>query len=398
MKSVLLTDAFAPEIGGIQTYLRKVCECLGPSVHVICFGIRPPAMREEQNGTDSFRVERIRRFSRPPGNPFIVSFDLARLFLIAVSTSIKEQVELIQCSGVSPIGIVGWLTSFVTRRPYIVYVYGMDLLTLIRNRIWKAIAVHVLSRAELVVTISQYMKRNIVRLGITEQNIFVLHPFIDTEFFRPLASTAERRKLIGVRNKSVLLTVARLVRRKRVDTVIRLLPAILSEFPDVVYVVVGDGPEREPLIHLSATLNLVDKVRFLNGNGTPEIYNACDVFIMVSSDARNVGEVEGFGIVFIEASACGKVVIGSRKEGIPDAILHNRTGLLVDPDSPDEILGSIKRLLSNHSLMTELGKNGREWVVRDFGMRMGCSNLEVMLESLSKRAARQKSRMYPTWP
>jgi phosphatidylinositol alpha-1,6-mannosyltransferase len=98
----------------------------------------------------------------------------------------------------------------------------------------------------------------------------------------------------------------------------------------------------------------------------PDIYALSDVFVMPSRDQREVSDVEGFGLVFLEANACGKPVIGGRSGGIPDAIVDGVTGLLVNPDEPEDIAHALVQLLTNRDLTLRLGQQGRLRVARDF--------------------------------
>jgi phosphatidylinositol alpha-1,6-mannosyltransferase len=156
------------------------------------------------------------------------------------------------------------------------------------------------------------------------------------------------------------------VARKGVDATLRALPRVRGHLPDVVYLVVGDGPDLPRLRALAAELGVEEHVRFLPGvdyDLTPAYYNAADVVTMPCRD--DPPEVEGFGIVFLEANACGKPVVGTYAGGIPDAIRHGETGLLVEPDDPDRLADAIVTLLTTPDTAARLGRQGREHVLRE---------------------------------
>jgi phosphatidylinositol alpha-1,6-mannosyltransferase len=161
----------------------------------------------------------------------------------------------------------------------------------------------------------------------------------------------------------LLLTAARLVRRKGIDTVLNALPLVVRQAPQVQYAIVGSGPERDPLEALSNELGMRDRVHFLGHLEDREVviaYNECYAFVMPARYEHP--SVEGFGLVFREANACGKPVVGARTGGVPDAIEHETTGLLVEPDDPSELSQALLRLLDNPSFARDLGQQGRRLV------------------------------------
>ena len=141
-----------------------------------------------------------------------------------------------------------------------------------------------------------------------------------------------------------MLSVGRLAPRKGFDTVIQALGEIVSAHPDTLYVMVGDGPDRDRLRTLVEHHGLQDYV-YMTGRveweDLPRWHNVADVFVTPSRSAPP--SVEGFGIVFLEANACGKPVIGARTGGIPDAVLDGETGLLVDADAPSDLAEAVTR-------------------------------------------------------
>jgi phosphatidylinositol alpha-1,6-mannosyltransferase len=148
--------------------------------------------------------------------------------------------------------------------------------------------------------------------------------------------------------------------------VIKALQSLKDEYPQIAYLIVGDGPERTNLEKEVQLRKLNDQVHFLGlfpYEDVLEIYQQADLFILTSRmivDEKITG-IEGFGIVFLEANACGLPVIGSRVGGIPDAVKDGETGLLVDPENPAEIAAAIKTLMLDENLRKKLGQNGIQW-------------------------------------
>ena len=190
------------------------------------------------------------------------------------------------------------------------------------------------------------------------------------------------REEFNVGQRPLLLTVSRLVERKGIDTVLDCLPRVLQRHPDVLYMVVGHGPALDKLQAQAAQMGLTDSVIFggkLPYKTLPSVYHACDIFVM---PARQIGpSVEGFGLVFCEANACGKPVIGGNSGGVPDAIVDGVTGRLIAPDSPEACADAICHMLDHREDARRLGEQGLKRV-REEGtwLHSGRRMLAVMEE------------------
>ena len=195
---------------------------------------------------------------------------------------------------------------------------------------------------------------------MTRSKMQLIYPAVDPERFKPLDAAMVRS------GRRVILSVSRLVERKGQDQVIRALPSVLVKVPQAEYWIVGEGPMRPSLERLAQELGLEEKVQFLgvlNSEQLVPMYNQCDVFAMPSKECQDSGHVEGFGIVFLEANACGKPVIGGRSGGMPEAIEEGKSGLLVDPENSRELADALTRLLTDSTLAAELGAYGRQRVL-----------------------------------
>jgi len=167
----------------------------------------------------------------------------------------------------------------------------------------------------------------------------------------------------------MIVTVGNLVQRKGQDMVIRSLPLIRQSNPEITYLIVGDGPYRPELEKLAGAMGVKDRVIFAGrvaADDLPDIYALSDVFVMPSRERLDSDDVEGFGLVFLEASACAKPVVGSWSGGVPDAVVDGVTGLLVNPQYPEEIAKALSRLLLERDFAIQLGRQGRSRVVSEF--------------------------------
>ena len=188
---------------------------------------------------------------------------------------------------------------------------------------------------------------------------------VDTAVFRPDCGGAEVRARLGLANRPVVVCVSRLVPRKGQDVLIRALPAIARRVPGAALLCVGGGPDGPRLRRLAAEAGVAGDV-VLTGSvpweELPAYYDAGDVFAMPCRSRRAGLEVEGLGIVFLEASATGLPVVAGRSGGSPDALLDGVTGHLVDGTAVDQVAEAVSGLLADASRRQTMGRAGREWV------------------------------------
>jgi phosphatidylinositol alpha-1,6-mannosyltransferase len=326
---LLVTDDFPPAIGGIASYLRDL------------YGDAPRLVRPR-----FFDALRAIRRARP---------DV--LFAGTLFSS----------------GLLVFLTSRLFRIPYAVHVYGTDLTTRRRSPPMQRVARMVLRNAARVLVISDFGERAAAEYGVDASRIVKIVPPVDTERFAPASRKSDGPPL--------LLTVARLVPRKGHDTVIRALPLVLARIPDVQYAIVGDGPERGRLEALARELGVERAVQFAGAVvDVVPWYQSCDLFVMMSRDEE--GEVEGFGISFTEAAACGKPTIGGRSGGTAEAVLDGVTGLLVDDER--SLADAIVNLLTDRETAARMGRAGRERAERELSVAAAAARLRRVAEELSR--------------
>ncbi|HEX6102640.1 MAG TPA: glycosyltransferase family 4 protein [Alphaproteobacteria bacterium] len=199
--------------------------------------------------------------------------------------------------------------------------------------------------ADRVIAVSGVTRDRMARWsGLPPERFALLPNCIDRSAFTPGPPDPALQARYGLGGRRVLMTLARLAERERykgIDEVLDALPSLVREFPDLSYLVVGDGPDRARLKAKSSTLGLADRVVFAGRIPEEEKvahYRLADAFAMP-------GRGEGFGIVYLEALACGLPVLGSRIDGSRDALLDGRLGILVDPADPQDVLAGLRRLL-----------------------------------------------------
>ncbi|MBI5965713.1 MAG: glycosyltransferase family 4 protein [Chloroflexi bacterium] len=219
---------------------------------------------------------------------------------------------------------------------------------------------NLLADADLVLACSNYSNELAKSRGANEARTKTLHPSVDVDFFRLPKDRQAARKKLGVDGQETLITVAHLVQRKGHDLVIQALPTIRSIYPNVIYLIVGRGAYENSLRGLAKALGVSESVRFCGYVPTqnlPLYYGAADVHIMASAAD---GDVEGFGISFIEAAACGTPSIGSRSGGILDAIADGSSGFLVELGDVQGLSKLIMKILENKNLRDQVGLVARK--------------------------------------
>lgn len=263
---------------------------------------------------------------------------------------------------------IGYILKLIRGIPYFLIMYGGEHQRYSKGVISSRITRGLVNKSQAIIAISRYAKDAIVRGWGDRKNIHILHPGVSVERYSP--DKGDKNHPLNNEDKFILLTVGTLVKRKGHDNVIKALHKIRDKAPNISYLIIGKGPEMDNLKELAyEKLGLGEMVKFLGFMEDEKLvnyYNLCDVFIMPSRKTDDKFGTEGFGIVYLEANACEKPVIGGRSGGVPDAVLDGETGILVDPESVDEIAEAILYLYKNPDVARRLGKNGRKRVEAEF--------------------------------
>jgi phosphatidylinositol alpha-1,6-mannosyltransferase len=191
------------------------------------------------------------------------------------------------------------------------------------------------------------------------------------------------RKELGIDDKKVIVSVGRLVHRKGQDHLIESMPEILKQVPDAHLLLVGKGPYLEHLAKLVAIHKVQNHVSFIGRiqyQELPRFICAGDVFAMPSRSRLAGLEVEGLGIVYLEASACGLPVVAGNSGGAPDAVVEGQTGLVVDGTNNAQIATAIISLLTDPKKSQEMGAAGRRWIVENWRWEIWSTRFNQLLE------------------
>jgi phosphatidylinositol alpha-1,6-mannosyltransferase len=378
MKTLLLTFDFPPILGGISTVFYNIWRYLP---HKECLVLAPKAGGTQPWDAD-FQNTVYRRYL-PKGNNIFKKLARALLLLVYCFTIIrKEKVRYILCGQPITTGLVGLFFRKVRGIPFQVWVYGGEIVKFGHEKIIFGILLRVLRQADTVIVNSDFTRTVYVRLGIPADKIVKITPAVDTDFFKPGIDTQDLMQRYNLTGQRVILTVARLSERKGHDVVISALSKLKRQIPDITYLIVGTGPDEKRLKKLARDYAVQDRVIFcgsVKDEDLPKFYNLCDIHVMPNREVKGIDTLEGFGLSFIEASACGKPVIGGKSGGSYEAITDGVTGYLINPVDVDELARRIAELLTNKEAACAMGKRGRKRVEEDFQWSERAKTLERIL-------------------
>lgn len=357
-KALLVTLEYPPQLGGVANYYYNLVKKL------------PVDKIDVLDNKDN------QLLSSFPILPWLKSFFIIKKYIK------NNNIEVLLVGQILPLGTVAWLLSKFIDIPYIVFTHAMDITVPQKYPRKKWLMKRVLNSSEKIITVSRYTKYELLKIikGRSQRKIEIISPApnITPKKFPNLDINSLKQKY---QDNRILLSVGRLVERKGNGVVIKALPTILKSVPNLKYVIIGEGEHKSRLKKLIAELKLEDKVIFkseLSDQEVAQYYQLCDLFIMPSREMPN-RDVEGFGLVYLEANSFSKPVIGGKSGGVEDAIIDGETGFLVDPEDIDMIAGSVVRLLKNQSEASRLGNNGRNRAGQEFTWASKASQLSKIL-------------------
>ena len=381
---VLLATDFKPMTGGIAEYLHNLWHEVAKTRQVLVMS----TVDEKGNHWDhSYQFEKLptvpsRRLGMRVGDSISL---LRKLNTVIYYCEIKKyaekialQIELIG-DPVPDVFIGSWwgeISHFICRAlnrkniSYSIHIYGLELVSPFHGNLSKWRQWDMRNAKSIYACSSGTAGLFIDRFGLNT-SVHIVRPGIKLQDHSTTREDRKRELIERFRlaDAKILLTVGRLVPRKGVDLVVRSVSELSKEFPDLCYIVAGNGPDRERLIQMSAELGISDKVIFL-GEVDEEtkiaLYDLCDIFVMPNRMLDGL-DWEGFGIVFLEAALAGKPSIGGNNGGVPDAVEHGVTGYLVNTDSNEkETSEAIRGLISDESLREKLGSAARQRAMNHF--------------------------------
>ncbi len=361
---LVLTELFLPTKGGTAIWAAEVYKRLGgKEIHIMTADVPGASDIDAVHPNTIHRVD-FRRvpWLRPESLAIYV-----RLFTKSLALMANHRFDAIHAFRALPEGLVAWAVSRVTFRPVVIYAHGEELTGWGSGRKYQAMR-FALRHADRVVANSEHTASTLLRMGVASTRLVVIHPGVDVSVFRPGLDVSGLREGVGVAPaEKLVFSVGRLSRRKGFDQVIRAVARLRAELVPVRYVIAGIGEDADYLRALIREHELQGVVHMLgavDARDLPRWMNACDVFAMPNRDIN--GDNEGFGMVFIEAAACGKPSLAGEAGGTGSAVLNEETGLRVDGASVEAVTVGLRRLLHDGRWAATLGEAGRARVSNEF--------------------------------
>jgi phosphatidylinositol alpha-1,6-mannosyltransferase len=378
LRSLLITEIFPPRTGGSGRWFWEIHRRLPRDEYVIAAG--EDVRQQEFDAGHDLAVARVPLSF--PGWGLRSLTELRgywRAWKRLVPLARQNHVEMLYAGRCLPEGVLALSLKCWLKVPYRCYVHGEDVSYAATSREHSFLVRRVFRGAEFVIANSHSTARLLRDAwNLPPERIRVLHPGVDTTRFVPAAPDERVRARPGWTGRTVILTVGRLQQRKGQDHLIEALASVRRACPDVLYAVVGDGEERDALRQLVAERGLHEYVQFLGEVTDDELircYQQCDLFALPN---RQIGpDIEGFGMVLLEAQACGKPVLAGTSGGTAETMRVGETGIVVDCADPEVLAAALVPLLRDGVLRRRMGEAGRRWVVDHFDW-----------ESLTRQAAR----------
>lgn len=361
---LVLTELFLPTKGGTAVWFAEVYQRLsGKETHIVTADVPDAAAVDAIHSNTIHRI-RMRRVTwlRPESLGMYANLLIKSLWL-----ALTHRFTAIHAGRALPEGITAWLVARLTLHPVVIYAHGEELTTWGRGNKYKAMR-FALRHADQVIANSEFTRDTLIEMGVKPTNITLIYPGVDVTRFRPGLECADLRQLAGAMNTGkLILSVGRLSRRKGFDQVIQALPALIHAGLDIQYVLIGIGEDYDYLLNLALKHGVSERVHLLGHvsiDDLPRWYNACDVFIMPNREIN--GDTEGFGMVFIEAAACGKPAIAGQTGGTGAAVVDEVTGFRVDGTDTAAIATALQRVLENKQYAQQIGNRALARAISQF--------------------------------
>ncbi|WP_395573666.1 glycosyltransferase family 4 protein [Streptomyces sp. BK79] len=378
-KTLIVTNDFPPRPGGIQAFLHNMALRLDPE-RVVVYASTWKRGREGAEATAAFDAEQ----------PFTVVRDRTTM-LLPTPGATRRAVGLLRehgCTSVwfgaaAPLGLMAPALRRAGAERLVATTHGHEAgwaqLPAARQLLRR-----IGESTDTITYLGEYTRSRIAGALTPEAaaRMTQLPPGVDEKTFHPGSGGDEVRARLGLTDRPVVVCVSRLVPRKGQDTLIRAMPRVLAAEPDAVLLIVGGGPYEKDLRRLAHETGVAASVHFTGAvpwSELPAHYGAGDVFAMPCRTRRGGLDVEGLGIVYLEASATGLPVVAGDSGGAPDAVLDGETGWVVRGESAEQTADRVVTLLGDAELRRRMGERGRAWVEEKWRWDLLAEHLKALL-------------------
>lgn len=341
MRLLFISRKFPPSVGGMEQFAYDLSQALAAKVDV-----RPVTW----GGRGRLKAVLV-------AVPYLFCRSFAVLF--------SQKIDIIHAND-GVMAPIGYLLAKMFDKPFVVVIHGLDITY--KNPLFKAIVPWTVRRAAAVFCISSATAEQVRQRGIAEERITVIPLAVQDDIFKKSKRDESLRRLDLPADSKLLLTVGRLVERKGVAWFIsEVLPDLAEQYPELIYLVVGEG-EARPAVEAAIQNGQMDRHVQLLGRVGDDLYqaayNGADAFVM--PNIRVAGDMEGFGLVTLEAALCEVPVVAADLEGIQDAIIDGQNGYLVASGDATAFQQRISELLSDPKAARSFGKKSRRYTLKHY--------------------------------
>jgi phosphatidyl-myo-inositol dimannoside synthase len=372
-RTLIVTNDFPPRQGGIQSFVHDLATEL-PRGMVTVYA-------PKWQGAAEFDVAQPFPVVRHPTSLMLPVPSVARR---AAAIAREHECEAVLFGAAAPLGLITPVlrkSTNITKAVALTHGHEAGWAALPGAR---ALLRRIGDEVDTVTYLGEYFRSRIARAlsPAAAARMVRLAPGVDADVFRPGTGGAAIRDRLGLTGRPVVVCVSRLVPRKGQDTLVRAWPAVRREVGDATLLLVGNGPYRKNLERLAESLGVTKAVLFTGSVPQAELpayFDAGDLFAMPCRTRHAGLDVEGLGIVYLEASATALPVVGGDSGGAPDAVLDGETGYVVRGGDPAGVARRVTELLSDPAKARAMGENGKAWVDREWRRELGAARLETLL-------------------
>jgi phosphatidylinositol alpha-1,6-mannosyltransferase len=358
-----ITNDFGPRAGGIETFVHGLLERMPLGSVTVYTSAQSGSTDFDQAWFDDFGLRVIRDKSK-------ILLPSPRVLKNTQALVREGKYESIFFGAAAPLGLLAHGLRRAGAQRLVALTHGHEVWW---AKLWpfKSLLRRIGSGLDVMTYLGEYTRSEIASALNEEDRRAMVHlaPGIDTSHFSPQGDLSALRKKLELEGKRIIVSVGRLVHRKGQDTLVEALPLIVKEFPDVHLLFVGVGPHLEYIHKRAIQLGVLAHISFVGRvpyEEIPQFIGLGEIFAMPSRSRLAGLEVEGLGIVYLEASACGLPVVGGKSGGAPDALLEGQTGFAVDGRNPGDVADAILRLLHDPEMGKEMGARGRQWIIENW--------------------------------
>ena len=373
-KTFLITNDLGPRAGGIESFVLGLLERADKNSVVILTSSQSKSKEFDQELFEKYGAIVIRDRSK-------ILLPTPRVARKAIKVMREHQSSTIWFGAAAPLALLAKRLRNAGATNIVALTHGHEVwwakIPLFHQAISK-----ISKDVDSLTYLGEFTKNAMLPAIADKSKLVKIAPGIDVDHFAPSDIDMKLIEKHKLQNSRVIVCVGRLVHRKGQDKLIEAMPQVLKKFPDAVLLLVGEGPIRSMLDKLIRHHGLEHNVIFtgrIKFEELPKYIQLGQVFAMPSRDRFFGLEVEGLGIVYLEASACGVPVIVGKSGGAPDAVIENQTGLIVDGTNPKEISDALCKLLADKDLAMQMGHNGRQWVVENWRWQIWSEKFNALL-------------------